>query len=94
MSLGHIVLEAYCLGGISSWGISSWRQIVLEAFRLGAYRLGAFRLGACRLGACRLTTAPLLLMAIFHLGAIFDASEGKGLTFIATFPWLECLILM
>ena len=33
-------------------------------------------------------------MAIFHLGAIFDASEGKGLTFIATFPWLECLIVL
>jgi len=33
-------------------------------------------------------------MAIFHLGAIFDASEGKGLTFFATFPWLECLIVL
>ena len=33
-------------------------------------------------------------MAIFHLGAIFDASEGKGFTFFATFPWLECLIVL
>ena len=33
-------------------------------------------------------------MAIFHLGAIFDACEGNGLTFTATFPWLECLIVL
>ena len=38
--------------------------------------------------------APLLLMAIFHLGAIFDACEGNGLTFTATFPWLECHIVL
>ena len=33
-------------------------------------------------------------MAIIHLGAFFDASEGKGLTFIPTFPWLECLLVL
>ena len=33
-------------------------------------------------------------MAIFHLGAVFDACEGNGLTFTATFPWLECLIVL
>ena len=33
-------------------------------------------------------------MVFFHLGAIFDASEGNGLTFTATFPWLECLIVL
>ena len=33
-------------------------------------------------------------MAIFHRRVVFDAYEGNGLTFTATFPWLECLIVL
>ena len=30
----------------------------------------------------------------FSSGSNFDASKGNGLTFTATFPWLECLIVL